>query len=64
MIAFLGHSFAGGEWANDGMNPKPINKLSLGAKSYVTIRLGRAFSHSPKFFCPALKIDGTHSTFL
>ena len=40
---------------DDGMNPKPIKKLLLGAESYVTLLLlGRAFSKSPKFVCPPL----------
>ena len=47
------------------MNPKPDKKLSLGAESHVTLLLGRAFSPSPKFFCPPLwvykeEVDGKH----
>ena len=39
---FFGHNIAGGggggpQWENDGMSPKPIQKLSLVAESYVTI---------------------------
>ena len=46
------------EWGDDGMSPKPIKKLSLGAESYVTILLGRVFSHSPEFFwSPLSEID-------
>ena len=45
----------GGGWEDDEMSPKPIKKLSLGAKSYVTILLGRAFSHSPWFFAVTSK---------
>ena len=34
---------------------KPIIKLPFGVASYVTtLLLGRAFSHSPKFFRPPL----------
>ena len=29
-----GHNIAGGEWEHNGMNPKPIKKLSLGAESF------------------------------
>ena len=36
------------------MNPKPNQKLSLGAGSYVTITW-KGFSHIPKFFCAPLQ---------
>ena len=42
-----------GEVGDEGMNLKPIKKLSLGAGSYVTITW-KGFSHTPKFFCPPL----------
>ena len=39
MTGFFGYNIAGrgGEWGDDGMNPKSNKKLSLGAGSYVTI---------------------------
>ena len=37
-----------GEVGDDAMNPKPMKKLSL--------KPGRDFSHSPKFFCSPLKL--------
>ena len=42
-----------GEVRDEGMNLKPIKRLSLGAGSYVTITW-KGFSHTPKFFCPPL----------
>ena len=47
--SFSGHNIAGGEWGDDGMNPKPIKKMLLGAECYV-----RVFAHSPKIFWPPL----------
>ena len=32
-----GHNIVGGNWGDEGMNPKLIQKLSLEADSYVTI---------------------------
>ena len=46
---FFGHNISFGKRGDDGMNPKPNKKLSLGAGSYVTIAW-KGFSHSPKFF--------------
>ena len=34
---FFGQNIAGGGGGDDGMNPKPVKKLSLGAEPYVTI---------------------------
>ena len=45
-----------GQWGSGGvggrrMNPKPIKTLSCKEQSPTQKLLGRAFSHSPKFFC-------------
>ena len=59
--ALFGHHIARGSgWGvggggDDGMNPKPNNKWSLGPESYGTIAW-KGLSHSPKFFCPPLYI--------
>ena len=37
MSAFFGHNIGKGSGRDDGMNPKPNKKLSLGAESYGTI---------------------------
>ena len=37
LSAFLGHNIARGSGGDNGMNPKPNKKLSLGAESYGTI---------------------------
>ena len=36
-MSLWGHNIAWGMWGDEGMNPKLIEKLSLGADSYVTI---------------------------
>ena len=54
MSAFLGHNIARGSGGVGGrrMNPQPIKTLSCKEQSPTQKFLGRAFSHSPKFFCP------------
>ena len=34
------------KWGNDGMNPKPNKKLSLGAGFYVTVAWNSSFTQS------------------
>ena len=42
-----GHNIAGGSWGEDGMNPKPNKKLSLGVgSSYVTMTWKGFFTQS------------------
>ena len=48
-VLFFGHNIARGKWGDDGKNPKPNKKLSLGEGSYVTIAW-KGFSHSPNSF--------------
>ena len=46
LSAFLGHNTARGSGGDNGMNPKPNKKLSLGAESYGTIAWKRFFTQS------------------
>jgi len=46
MSAFFGHNIARGSGGDDGMNPKPNKKLSLGAESYETIAWEGFFTQS------------------
>ena len=49
MTAFLDTTLPGegeGEWGDDGMYPKEIKILSLGAESYVTITWRGFFTQS------------------
>ena len=43
---FIGHNIARGGGEDDGMNPKPNKKLSLGAESYGTIAWKGFFTQS------------------
>ena len=43
---FFGHNIARGGGEDDGMNPKPNKKLSLGAESYGTIAWKGFFTQS------------------
>ena len=43
---FFGHNIARGGGKDDGMNPKPNKKLSLGAESYGTIAWKGFFTQS------------------
>ena len=43
---FIGHNIARGGGEDDGMDPKPNNKLSLGAESYGTIAWKGFFTQS------------------
>ena len=44
--AFFGHNIARGSRGDDGMNPRPNKKLSLGAESYGTIAWKGFFTQS------------------
>ena len=46
LSAFFGHNIARGSGGDDGMNPKPNKKLSLGAESYGTIAWKGFFTQS------------------
>ena len=46
LSAFFGHNIARGSGGDDGMNPKPNKKLSLGAESYGTIAWRGFFTQS------------------
>ena len=48
LSAFFGHNIArdSGGRGNDGMNPKPNKKLSLGAESYGTVAWKGFFTQS------------------
>ena len=46
LSAFFGHNIARGSGGDNGMNPKPNKKLSLGAESYGTIAWKRFFTQS------------------
>ena len=46
MSAFFGHNTARGSGGDNGMNPKPNKKLSLGAESYRTIAWKGFFTQS------------------
>ena len=46
LSAFFGHNIARGSGGDDGMNPKPNKKLSLGAESYGTIGWKGFFTQS------------------
>ena len=44
------HCWGGGEWGGDGIGPKLIKKLSLGAESYVTVTWKGFFTQSQVLF--------------
>ena len=46
LSAFFGHNIARGSGGDDGMNPKPNKKMSLGAESYGTIACKGFFTQS------------------
>ena len=46
LSAFFGHNIARESGGDDGMNPKPNKKLSLGAESYGTIAWKGFFTQS------------------
>ena len=46
LSASFGHNIARGSGGNDGMNPKPNKKLSLGGESYGTIDWKGFFTQS------------------
>ena len=63
---FLAASFAGagggGEWEDDGRNPKWIKKLLLGAEFYVTIQL-EGFSTQSQVLLASI-VEGNEIYFL
>ena len=53
MSAFFGHNIVRGSGGgDDAMNPKPMKKLSLKAKCYVTITWKGFFTQSQVLFFP------------
>ena len=46
LSAFFGHNIARGSGGDDGMNPKPNKKMSLGAESYGIIACKGFFTQS------------------
>ena len=65
--SFFGHIIAGGGGGgaeDDGMNPKLIKKLSLGAESYVTITLKGFFTRTFSQILLASIVEGKEIYFL